>query len=196
MTSVHIDTGRSALLEVPLPKTRKNQEFFEKCIDYVRDKLIHRPEIIVFNKVCHQNRWVGFFSDTSRGYKYSRKLMASQPLGDLLTRLLEMTNEIFGTSFNGILVNYYANGNESIGDHSDDESGLHNGMVVALSLGTERKFRIRDKNTKKIVKDVKTKHSTYLVMNGDFQKEFTHEIPIEKKVKQPRISFTFRKHTE
>ena len=51
MTSVHIDTGRSALIEVPLPKTRKNREFFEKCIDYVKDKLIHRPEIIVFNKI-------------------------------------------------------------------------------------------------------------------------------------------------
>ena len=35
-----------------------------------------------------------------------------------------------------------------------------------------------------------------LQMGGDFQKEFTHEIPIEKKVKEPRISFTFRKHTE
>ena len=35
-----------------------------------------------------------------------------------------MTNEIFGTYFNGILVNYYANGTEKVSDHSDDESGL------------------------------------------------------------------------
>jgi alkylated DNA repair dioxygenase AlkB len=196
MTSVHIDTGRSALLEVPMPKTEKNREFFEKCIDYVKDKLIHRPEIIVFNKVCHQNRWVGFFSDTSRGYRYSRKLMASQPLGDFLTRLLEMTNEIFGTSFNGILVNYYANGAENIGDHSDDEKGLHNGMVVALSLGAERKFRIRDKKTKKTVKEILTKDSTYLIMNGDFQKEFTHGIPAEKDITDWRCSFTFRNHSD
>ena len=31
-------------------------------------------------------------------------------------------------------------------------------------------------------------------MAGDFQKEFTHEIPAEKKIKEGRISFTFRKH--
>ena len=31
-------------------------------------------------------------------------------------------------------------------------------------------------------------------MGGDFQKEFTHEIPIEKKIKLPRYSFTLRKH--
>lgn len=32
------------------------------------------------------------------------------------------------------------------------------------------------------------------VMDGDFQKEFTHEIPAQKKVTEMRISLTFRKH--
>jgi len=31
-------------------------------------------------------------------------------------------------------------------------------------------------------------------MSGNFQKEFTHEIPIEKRVKGERYSFTFRQH--
>ena len=31
-------------------------------------------------------------------------------------------------------------------------------------------------------------------MHGDFQKEFLHEIPIEKKKTNSRYSFTFRKH--
>jgi len=31
-------------------------------------------------------------------------------------------------------------------------------------------------------------------MGGDFQKEFLHEIPVQKKIKEPRFSFTFRKH--
>ena len=31
-------------------------------------------------------------------------------------------------------------------------------------------------------------------MTGDFQNEFTHEIPIEKNIKDIRYSFTFRKH--
>ena len=33
-------------------------------------------------------------------------------------------------------------------------------------------------------------------MAGEFQKEFTHEIPMEKKKKKARISFTFRKHLQ
>jgi len=31
-----------------------------------------------------------------------------------------------------------------------------------------------------------------LQMGGRFQEEFTHEIPVEKKVKKERISFTFQ----
>lgn len=31
-------------------------------------------------------------------------------------------------------------------------------------------------------------------MGGNFQKEFTHEIPIEKKITDTRYSLTFRKH--
>ena len=31
-------------------------------------------------------------------------------------------------------------------------------------------------------------------MGGNFQKEFTHEIPIEKKVLDTRYSLTFRRH--
>jgi len=33
-------------------------------------------------------------------------------------------------------------------------------------------------------------------MGGNFQKEFTHEIPVEKKIKEVRYSLTFRKHYE
>ena len=29
---------------------------------------------------------------------------------------------------------------------------------------------------------------------GDFQKEFTHEIPVQRKIKDFRYSFTFRYH--
>ena len=66
--------------------------------------------------------------------------------------------------------------------------------VVAISYGSSRIFRIRDKKTKTIVNDFYTENNSILHMGGDFQKEFTHEIPIEKGIIEPRYSFTFRKH--
>ena len=107
------------------------------------------------------------------------------------SELIKIINEQFGTEYNGILVNRYIVGNNYISDHSNDE-GV--GGVVAISYCVVRKFRIREKVTKKIVMDIPTTHSSIIHMGGDFQKEFTHGIPVEKKVKGVRYSLTFRKH--
>ena len=97
---------------------------------------------------------------------------------------------------NGILINRYNDGNNCIGAHSDDESNLDNIGVMSLSYGAIRNFRIRNKQTKEIIMDVPTFPDKIIHMAGDFQKEFTHEIPIQKKILGTRYSFTFRKHLE
>lgn len=171
-----------------------NKELVKKCVDEIKDKLIDYPEIFVYGKVARQNRCVGFFSNESIGYYYSGQLAKSIPLSENLTLLLQLINDKFSCNFNGILVNKYMNGDDSIGAHSDDEKNLSNKGVVAISYGAVRKFRIRDRTTRKIVTDIPTISNEIIHMGGDFQKEFTHQIPVEKKVKDIRYSFTFRKH--
>ena len=173
-----------------------NDVLLKTCVEEVESLLISNPEIKIFGKVCKQNRSVGFFSDESRGYKYSGQIMASQKLTPTLTELLQKTNELFKANYNGILVNKYSEGKDYIGAHSDDESALDAIGVVAISYGEERNFRIRDKNTKKIVIDVPTQQGMYIHMGGKFQQEFTHEIPKQLRLKGTRYSFTFRKHIE
>ena len=101
---------------------------------------------------------------------------------------------MFKADFNGVLVNLYENGLDSIGSHSDDEKYLDPIGVVCISWGESRIFRIRNKKTKEIIADIPTESGKIIIMGGDFQKEFTHEIPCEKNKKNPRVSFTFRKH--
>ena len=108
MLTEHINTGRSQLVEIPLASLI----LLTQRVDYVKDKLKHRPEIIMFGKVCHQNRAIGFFSDESIGYYYSRKLMRSQPLGGPLKDLLDQTNGIFGTKLSDGVREY--SGNETL----------------------------------------------------------------------------------
>jgi alkylated DNA repair dioxygenase AlkB len=171
-----------------------DENLLAACIAEIDSLLIHRPPIVVFNKQCHQPRSVGFFSDTSEGYFYSRQMMNSQSLTPNMTRLLEITNELFDSDFNGILVNKYKGGEEYLSAHSDNERDLSPVGVVGISYGEERNFRIRNKKTKAIVLDLPTTENMYIHMGGDFQKEFTHEIPIQRKKKGTRYSFTFRKH--
>ncbi len=165
-----------------------------ECIGEINGKLDEKPPVMVFGKPAVQHRNIGFFSNTSIGYYYSGQLSASKPLTSGLNQLLNLINIEFNSDFNGILVNEYPDGEHYIGKHSDDEKTLTNVGVVCISYGASRKFRIRDKLTNKIVMDIPTTSKEIWVMGGNFQNEFTHEVPVEKKVKDKRISFTFRKH--
>lgn len=187
----HIDTGKSKLTT----EVFENKELLDACVLDISGKLISRPEIKVYGKICHQRRDVGFFSNDSIGYRYSGQLARSIPLTDNLEQLLAIVNERYNSNFNGILVNKYHNGLDYIGAHSDDETKLGKNGVVAISYGATRKFRVREKSTKNRI-DIPIIAYSIMHMSGNFQKEFTHEIPIEKKVKEARISFTFRHHTE
>lgn len=160
-------------------------------------ELDHHPEVVVYGKVCHQRRSIGFYSDTSIGYKYSGQIARSRPLSPTLAELLDYINTMFGADYNGILVNKYESGEEYIGQHSDDEANLNPEIgVVAISVGAVRKFRICKKGTSQKFVDVPTDNTKIIQMWGQFQREFTHGVPVEKKVRDTRYSFTFRKHIE
>lgn len=177
--------------------------------------LFEKPKIMVYGKECTQRRNVGFFSDDSRGYKYSGQIMPATSFANhpWLKQLMEQVNIALSTSFNGVLVNSYVTGEDHLGAHSDDEKGLDKGprkIVAGISCGVTRTFRIRDKATKKIVLDYPHKSGTLIVMEN-MQSMFLHEIPPQKRIKPgphedlnnpdildkyTRISLTFRNHTE
>ncbi len=190
---VILQTEKSSLITHTIPNNIL--ELVKECVEICDHELIVNPKILVYGKTCIQHRSVGFYSDNSIGYKYNNKLMKSKPLHNCLIQLLKYINTKFNYDYNGILINKYLNGEEYISKHSDDESGLeHTVGVIAISYGAVRKFRIRNKLTNKIEVDLPTDPTKIIQMAGDFQKEFTHEIPVEKKVNRERYSLTFRKH--
>jgi len=155
-------------------------------------KLKEKPEIVIYGKIRRQSRDVTFFSETSEGYIYS------EPLTPILKSIMNRLNHHFESNYNGILINRYNDGTEYISSHSDDESGLGEKGVIAISLGATRNFRIRKKTRGKgadtIIANIPNRDGEILIMAGNFQKYFTHEIPIQKTVKNPRTSLTFRHH--
>ena len=186
----YINTGTSLFVAIPF----NEGDLLANCVAYVSDKLLINPPAVIFGKSVNMRRSIGFFSNESVGYAYSGQVAVAQSLNEDLLSLLDLVNKKLNSDFNAILVNKYPDGNHYIGKHSDDERALSNKGVACLSYGACRKFRIRNKSTGKIVLDVPTNSNELWCMSGDFQKEFTHEVPVEKKVKEERISFTFRKH--
>lgn len=148
----------------------------------------------LYGKTCTMHRCIGFFSDTHKGYAYSNDLRTANPLTEPLKMLLERVNSYLDTKFNGLLINLYRDGNDFISPHSDKEVELSkDGTVVALSLGVSRIFRVRHKDGLDRY-DFQTNNGQLLIMGQGFQDHFTHEIPVQKRVKEERISITFRQH--
>ena len=93
---------------------------------------------------------------------------------------------------NACLGNRYNDGKQNIGAHSDNESDLNtNAFIVSVSLGAERDFIFTHKETKEKVK-ILLESGSVLLMGGDCQKNWKHEVPKRLRVKTPRINLTFR----
>ena len=166
-------------------------------------EFVLRPPIKMYNKIHQQPRDVAFYSDEVSEYKYSGYAAKASKLSDLLKKLLNFVNVNFGACYNGILVNRYNDGNDSISMHSDKigECDATAG-VVSMSFGASRTFVVKrkvqdpsSKNEWKIPMD----HGMILHMGGKFQEEFTHGVL--KETISPsavfgtrRVNFTFRVH--
>jgi alkylated DNA repair dioxygenase AlkB len=177
----------------------KDSELIEKCVSEMRDEKLgimkRKPPVMVFGKIGSQPRSVGLVAtNTSLEYNYSNSHTEAKQIPENMQKFLNQTNAIFGTEFNSILINEYLDGNDEIGKHSDKEKEVDPTQgVIAFSIGEPRKFRVRDILSNKILIDYNTKHMHYMQMGGKFQKNYTHEIPKQAKIKKSRISFTFRK---
>ncbi len=190
-------------------KDAEFKDLIDQCIEdlYENDDYLEfEPEIKVRGRLCHQKRNIAFISDNSEGYKYSGQIAKSKPTTEAFRKLLDKVNKIYKAEYNGILVNEYTDGTKNIGRHADSEKDLDpNAGVICLSMGTSRKLKFRrkgydyDEDGKEHLPPVLYEHETgdyeLLQMGGKFQSQLTHEISPQLKIKEKRISFTFRVHT-
>jgi alpha-ketoglutarate-dependent dioxygenase alkB family protein 2 len=107
---------------------------------------------------------------------------------------------LLGHSYNFVLVNRYANGNDCMGEHRDDESELDGDVPIAsLTLGTPRDFYFRhgdvrtgkDKSIAKV--QFVLEDGLLLLMESPTNRYWYHALPKRKRCDGVRINLTFRK---
>ncbi|GIZ39241.1 hypothetical protein CKM354_000263200 [Cercospora kikuchii] len=125
-----------------------------------------------------------------------------RPMPQCLDILRELTENATGCRFNFALVNYYADGNDSISYHSDDERFLGNEPSIAsFTLGGTRDFLLKHKPTPQnhISETKPTKlpltSGDMVLMRGKTQSCWLHSIPKRKGPQGQigRINITFRR---
>lgn len=141
-----------------------------------------------------QPRLVAWHGDPGRAYTYSGTTMAPLPWTPTLSSLRERITAACGTSFDSVLLNFYRNGADGMGMHSDDEPELGRRPVIAsLSLGETRvlAFRHRDRRDVPTVR-VPLASGDLLLMQGETQHRWKHGIAKSKRPLGPRVNLTFR----
>ncbi|MBD2176221.1 alpha-ketoglutarate-dependent dioxygenase AlkB [Pseudanabaena sp. FACHB-1998] len=139
-------------------------------------------------------RLTAWYGDEGVSYKYSGILMQPHPWTETLSQLKNWIENRISGKFNSVLLNHYRNGNDSVAWHSDDEPELgENPIIASLSLGVSRKFEMRSRSHPDVDKlEILLNSGDLLIMGGDTQQNWQHQIPKMRKVTESRINLTFR----
>jgi alkylated DNA repair dioxygenase AlkB len=165
----------------------------ERCYQQLAQQLNwQQPAIKIFGKavpIPRQQVWMG---DAHCSYKYSGVLFEPEPWHPLVRQLTDWVNQLCQTHFNSVLLNWYSDGQQHMGWHSDDEPELgENPKIASLSLGQQRFFDLKHKGLGTQLK-LELGHGSLLLMAGKCQQYWQHRVPKMASATEGRINLTFR----
>ena len=184
----HLDLPNATLRYLPhfIPD---HQSYFDRLqteLDWQQDTLI------MCGKPIPVPRLQAWYGDDSAHYSYSGLSLTPKPWVPVLSELRQQLEDFTGEAFNSVLANLYRDGNDSVGWHSDDEPELgRNPVIASLSFGHPRRFSLRSRRNRQI-HHLDLAAGSLLVMSGETQHNWHHQIAKTKHCTGPRINLTFR----
>jgi alkylated DNA repair dioxygenase AlkB len=150
--------------------------------------------IWMFGKQILQPRLTALYGDPKVRYGYSGIAMEALPFTEVLEKIKVRLQEFTNQEFTHVLCNFYRDGQDSMGWHRDNEPVLgRNPTIASLTFGATRSFQLRPYGKKEPKLNLQLSHGSLLLMGGESQHFWEHQLPKTKKVLAPRINLTFRK---
>lgn len=159
-----------------------------KTIDWTQD------EVVVYgkrHKIPRLNAWYG---DEGKVMKYSGLSLEPKAWTAELLEIKYKLEEATGEKFNSCLLNYYRDGKDGMGWHQDNEKELGlNPIIASVTFGETRPFQLKHISNKELKKvDIPLSNGSLLLMAGETQHYWKHQIPKTTKTLESRINLTFR----
>jgi alkylated DNA repair dioxygenase AlkB len=167
----------------------------DRLLQQLRDRTAWRQDTMrFFGKEVPLPRLTAWYGDPGSRYVYSG--IDNQPL-PWTPALLEVKRAVeapSGVVFNGVLLNRYRSGQDSMGWHADDEPEFGDEPIIAsVSFGGTRTFQMKHKKRKELKASVELTHGSLLIMRGGTQANWLHHIPKTAKPVEERLNLTFRR---
>ncbi|MGY6629833.1 MAG: alpha-ketoglutarate-dependent dioxygenase AlkB family protein [Wenzhouxiangella sp.] len=149
-------------------------------------------EITMFGRRIKQPRLVAFHGEPGVDYGYSGQTLKAQPWGGALDALRHDIQRLCQAQFNSVLCNLYRDGQDSMGWHADDEASLGpRPLIASYSLGGTRRFCFKSRQGNQR-REIQLTDGSLLLMGGDLQHHWLHQLPKTRQPVAPRINLTFR----
>ena len=164
------------------------------CFELLKSSVPWRQdEIRVYGKIYPQPRLTALYGNNNRSYSYSGITMQPLPFSETILYLKTKLSGVTPVNFTSCLLNLYRDGKDSNGWHSDDEKELgQNPVIASVSLGQERYFHLKHKYLKNLKHKILLEHGSLLLMRGQTQHYWLHQIAKTTKPIGERINLTFR----
>jgi len=167
-----------------------------RMVTQLQESLIwESDQLIMFGKVVTTRRKVAWVGDSKCSYTYSGVEKTPQAWTPDLLVIKDQLESLSQCKFNSCLLNFYHDGNDGMGWHSDDEKELNpDSPIASLSLGARRKFAFRYKKDKETI-SLFLENGSALIMHAPTQEFWQHALLKTKTVSDARINLTFRNIT-
>jgi len=188
--NIPMENGTLVLLQDVFPE-RESQKLFVRLLDEISWQ---QPLIHVAGKKRRIPRLQAWHGDAKARYHYSGLSLAPAAWTELLLLIKTRVEQVSNTVFNSLLLNRYRDGQDSVGWHSDDEVELGiNPTIASLSLGATRSFRLQHKKRPELKIKLELQQGSVLVMAGELQHHWRHQLPKTQKPVGERVNLTFRR---
>lgn len=157
-------------------------------------KNIHwkQESMFMYGRKVDFPRLTAWYGDNNKPYSFSGITLAPHEWNKELLDIKKDIEPLSGTIFNSVLLNRYRNGNDSISWHTDAEKELgRNPIIASVNFGATRKFQLRHLQTGE-THEILLQHGSLLIMLGELQHFWQHQVPKSKTILTERINLTFR----
>lgn len=152
-----------------------------------------QPELFIHGRYHRVPRLTAWYGEPAARYRYSGQTHQPLPWTPLLAEIRRRVVAAVGLPLNAVLLNYYRDGQDSMGWHSDAEAELgRNPLIASLNLGGSRRFDLRRIGTTRIGHSLTLEHGSLLVMRGPTQHHWQHQVAKTRRSCAPRLNLTFR----
>jgi alkylated DNA repair dioxygenase AlkB len=196
---VIINDVQQEVLSMPNADVTFYQNFFNlkesnKIFQILNDQINWRQDKMkLYGKDIDLPRKTAWYGDQEKSYRFSGIHLKPEPWTPTLLEIKDRIEEFALVRFNSVLLNLYRDGNDGISWHTDAERELGvNPVIGSVSFGGARRFMFRHRKLQDLKAEIELTHGSFLLMAGETQHFWQHQVPKTTRNVKPRINLTFR----